>query len=138
GSVVPRAEIKVTNAATAEVRNSISGSNGSYLVALLPPGNYRVEVSKTGFKLSAFANIQVTVGETETLNVHLEVGAVTEQITVQAEAELLQTESSALGRVTGEQMVVGLPLVTRNFTQIVALNPGVSTEVNNATDLGRG
>src|SRR5258708_6305051 len=138
GSVVPLAEIKVTNAASGDSRTTASTNNGAYLVALLPPGSYRVEVSKPGFKLSSYPNITVNVTETQTLNVRLEVGAVSEQVTVASDAELLQTTSAALGRVTDERMVVELPLATRNFTQIVGLNPGVSADVNNATDLGRG
>ena len=138
GSVVPQADIKVTNTETGEVRTTASQANGTYLVPLLPPGAYRVEISKAGFKLSSYAAIRVNVTETETLNGRLEVGAVNEQVTVSAEAEQLQTESAALGRVTNEEMVVNLPLVTRNYTQIIGLNPGVSADVTNATELGRG
>ena len=138
GSLVPLAEIKVTNSSSGDLRTTASTNNGAYLVALLPPGSYRVEVSKPGFKLSSYPNITVNVTETQTLNVRLEVGAVSEQVTVASDAELLQTTSAALGRVTDERMVVELPLATRNFTQIVGLNPGVSADVNNATDLGRG
>jgi hypothetical protein len=138
GSLVPLAEVKVTNTESGESRSSTSTTTGTYLIALLPPGNYRVEVSKPGFKLSSYTNITVNVTETQTLNVRLEVGAVSEQVSVVSDAELLQTTSAALGRVTDERMVVELPLSTRNFTQIVGLNPGVSADVNNATDLGRG
>src|SRR5260370_1969696 len=138
GSLVPLAEIKVTNSSSGDLRTTASTNNGDYLVALLPPGSYRVEISKPGFKLSSYPNITVNVTETQTLNVRLEVGAVSEQVTVASDAELLQTTSAALGRVTDERMVVELPLATRNFTQIVGLNPGVSADVNNATDLGRG
>src|SRR5258708_7896685 len=138
GSVVPQAEIKVTNTETGETRTTMSQTNGAYIVPLLPPGLYRVDVSKSGFKLSSYAAIRVNVTETETLNARLEVGALSEQITVASEAEQLQTETSALGRVTNEEMVVNLPLVTRNYTQIIGLNPGVSADVTNATELGRG
>ncbi len=138
GSMVPQAEIKVTSADTGEVRTTMSQTNGGYLVALLPPGLYRVDISKAGFKLSTYPDVRVTVTETATLNARLEVGAVSEQVTVSSEAEQLQTESSALGRVTNEEMVGNLPLVTRNYTQIIGLNPGISAEVTNATELGRG
>ena len=138
GSVVPQAELKVTNVENGETRTTVSNSSGSYLVSLLPPGLYRVEVSKSGFKLLSYPSIRVSVADTTTLNAKLEVGTVSEQITVASDAEQLQTASSALGRVTGEKMVVELPLAARNFTQIIGLNPGVSAEINNATDLGRG
>ena len=138
GGVVPQAEIKVVNLGTGESRSATSAQNGSYSVPLLPPGNYRVDVSKTGFKLLTFSSVSVIVTETQSLNAKLEIGAVSEHVTVTSEAEQLQTESSALGRVTNEEMVANLPLVTRNYTQIIGLNPGVSVEVTNATALGRG
>ena len=138
GGVVPLAAVKVTNTGTGETRAAVSGGNGSYSVPLLPPGNYGVEVTKTGFKVESFPRVVVIVTETQTLNVKLEVGAVSEHVTVSSEAEQLQTASSALGHVTNEEMVTNLPLVTRNYTQIIGLNAGVSTEVTNATALGRG
>ncbi len=138
GGVVPQAEIKLTNLGTGESRTATSASNGSYSVPLLPPGAYRVDVSKTGFKTLSFSSVTVIVTETQTLNGRLEVGAVTERITVSSEAEQLQTASSALGHVTSEEMVTNLPLVTRNYTQIIGLNAGVASEVTNATQLGRG
>ena len=138
GAVVPLAELKITDVEKGETRTTVSNSNGSYIVSLLPPGVYRVEITKIGFKLVSYPAIRVNVADTATLNATLQVGALSEQVTVTSDAELLQTTSSALGRVTGEKMVVELPLAARNFTQIIGLNPGVSAEVNNATDLGRG
>lgn len=138
GAVMPDTEIRVTSLATGAVRAVTSGPNGAYSVPLLPPGTYKVDVSKTGFKTLNFAAVTVIVTETETLNARLEVGAVSEHVTVEAEAEQLQTSSSALGRVTNEEMVTDLPLASRNYTQIIGLNPGVSTEVTNPTALGLG
>jgi hypothetical protein len=138
GSVVPDSQIKVTNLGTGAMRTAVSGHNGSYSVPLLPPGEYRVEISKAGFRLVSYPSITVVVTETQTLNAKLEVGAVTDQITVTTAAEQLQTAASTLGRVTNEEMVTDLPLASRNFTQIIGLNPGVSTEVTNPTALGLG
>jgi outer membrane receptor protein involved in Fe transport len=138
GSVVPQAEVKIININTGESRTTVTSSTGSYLFSLLSPGMYRVDISKAGFKPLSHPSILVNVTETATLNAKLEVGTLSEQVTVTADAEQLQTASSALGRVTSERMVVDLPLAARNFTQIIGLNPGVSSEVNNATDLGRG
>lgn len=138
GAVVPQAEVKVTNLGTRELRSVTSGPNGSYSVPLLPPGIYTVDVSKAGFKTLNFPSVTVIVTETATLNAQLTVGEVTEQVTVAADAEQLQTASSTLGRVTNEAMVSDLPLASRNYTQIIGLNPGVSTEVTNPTALGLG
>lgn len=138
GSAVPGAQIKVTNLGTGDSRTATSASNGAFTVQLLAPGAYRVDITKEGFKMSTYPSVRVVVTETQAINPKLEIGTVTEQVSISAEAEQLQTESAALGRVTNEKAVVDLPLVSRNYTQIIGLNPGVAAEVNNATDLGRG
>jgi 3-keto-disaccharide hydrolase/TonB-dependent Receptor Plug Domain len=86
----------------------------------------------------AFRNYQLHIEETRTLNLELQVGTVSESVQVDASTQQLQTESSALGHVTNSEMVENLPLVTRNYTQIVGLSPGVAADVTNAGSLGRG
>ncbi len=132
------AQVKVTDIATGSTRTSQSNDHGLYLVSLLPPGHYRLEVTKQGFKIASSSDVQVIVAETTVLNIRMETGAVTETITVAASTVDLQTESSELGRVTDSEMLENLPLVARNFTQVIGLNPGVSQEVNNASQIGRG
>jgi carboxypeptidase family protein len=138
GAVVADAQVKVINEATREARVATSQSNGGYAVPLLPPGAYRVEFSKTGFKSAVKTGLRINVTETARFDAKLETGEVREQVVIAAGAQLLQTESSALGRVTDQQSVSNLPLVTRNYTQIVTLSPGISASVNNAAALGRG
>ena len=132
------AQVKVTDVATGSTRISQSNDRGLYLVSLLPPGHYTLEVTKPGFKLVSSSDVQVIVAETRVLNIRMEPGAVTETISVTASAVDLQTESSELGRVTDAEMLENLPLVSRNFTQVIGLNPGVSQEANNASQIGRG
>ena len=138
GGAVVGAKVVVTSLATRETRTVMSNSRGLYLVPSLLPGLYSVEVSMNGFKTLAVPQAKVTVTETAALNLRLQIGAVMERVTVEARTEPLQTQSSALGQVTSGEQVRALPLVTRNFTQIMALNSGVSAEVTNAGDLGRG
>lgn len=138
GALVADAQVTVTNEVTGEARNVMSQQNGTFLAPLLPPGSYRLEVTKAGFKKSVKEGLRVNVTETARLDIELEVGAVQEQVNITAEAQMLQTESTALGRVTSHEVVSNLPLVTRNYTQIVTLSPGISASVNNATELGRG
>jgi hypothetical protein len=137
-AVMPGAQIAVINEATGERRVATSHRDGSYVVSLLPPGSYRVEVSKSGFKTAVRPGVQINVTETARLNIQLAVGAVQEEVTVTAQQELLQTESATLGQVTSGEQINSLPLVTRNFTQIIALNPGVAADVTDSRDLGRG
>lgn len=138
GGLIPAAQVKVINQGTGEVRLAESAGGGTFLVPLLPPGLYNVEVTKAGFKLSSFKAVRVLVTETATLAARLEVGAVSEQVTVNAAGEVLQTESAALGQVTTAELVSGLPLASRNFAQIIGLNAGVAAELIDATALGRG
>src|SRR5947208_4542194 len=138
GAVVTGTKITATNEATGATVVVMSTNNGSYVVPLLPPGSYRLEASKEGFKVSNYPNIAVNVTETKALNIRLQVGAINETVQVDTTAEQLQTETSTLGNVTTSEMVENLPLVTRNYTQIVGLSPGVATDVTNAGGFGRG
>ncbi|MGA9668012.1 MAG: carboxypeptidase-like regulatory domain-containing protein [Terracidiphilus sp.] len=138
GAMVVGAQVKVTDVATGSARTSQSNEHGLYVVSLLPPGQYTLEVTKQGFKVASSTDVQVIVAETTVLNVRIETGTVTETISVASSNVELQTESSVLGRVMDSEMLENLPLVTRNFTQIVGLNPGVAQEVNNASQIGRG
>ena len=138
GGLIPGAEVRIVNAATNEQRQIVSDGRGGFFIPSLPPGSYRVTVTKSGFKTSAFDNVEVAVTETRSLAVRLVVGVTQESVVVTADEAALQTESSSLGLVTDSVFVEHLPLVTRNYTQIVGLNAGVSGNVNNAADLGRG
>src|SRR5215510_821386 len=138
GAVVDNAKITVTSESTGESHTGTSTSNGSYIVPLLPPGSYTVRASREGFKELVHTGVTVHVTETAGVNFRLTVGALSEVVTVSAEPELLDTHDPALGKVTNQLVVSSLPLVTRNYTQIIGLSPGVATEVTNAADLGRG
>ena len=138
GSSVGGAQVKVTSEASGEVRTVTTSPTGYFVVPLLLPGTYHVEVSQTGFRSVSVAHIKITVTETNALTLRLEVGQIAETVVVEAQVAQLQTETSSLGRVTSSEQVESLPLAMRNFTQIIALNPGVSAEVSNAGELGRG
>jgi hypothetical protein len=138
GGVLPGATIKVTNAATGQTQTAVTQTNGAYVVPFLPVAVYRVEASGKGFKTEVFEKVEVNVTETKVVDIRLQVGSFTETVTVQAQPAPVETTSSALGNVTDQHMVDNLPLVTRNYTQILGLSPGVSGEVNNSADIGRG
>lgn len=138
GGTVAGAKIVVTSQATGENRTVTSDARGGYVVPALLPELYTVEVSRDGFKILNVHDVKITVTETTVLNLTLEVGHVAERVIVGAFAEQLQTQSSTLGTVTSGDQVRDLPLVTRNYTQIVSLNPGVAADVNDAGAIGRG
>jgi hypothetical protein len=138
GSVVPNAEAKIVNDSTGETRTARTRSDGTFVFPLLPAGDFRVTVTAQGFETAVRTGVHINVAETTRLNVQLVVGNLTATVEVSAATEMAQTETAALGRVAGEQTVESLPLVTRNYTQIIGLSPGIASEVTNAADLGRG
>src|SRR5215475_5563234 len=138
GAVVSGAMIKAIDQTTGETRTATSSAAGAFLVPLLRPGTYRLEVSKSGFKMWVSEGVPVQITETVTLGVRLELGAPLETVEVSAASQLLQTEDSTLGNVVNERAVSSLPLVTRNYQQILGLSPGVAVEAFNAGEIGRG
>ncbi|MBV9082205.1 MAG: TonB-dependent receptor [Acidobacteriaceae bacterium] len=136
-AVVPAVSV-VAHGKTADVqRTTITNQAGEYTLAFLPPGSYELE-----FRLKGFATIveQATVGVTERIavNAALTPSSVSERVEVNASGALLQTESAALGRVVSDTAIKQLPLSSRNFTQLLTLSPGTSSQLNNAGALGRG
>jgi hypothetical protein len=132
GGTVAGAKVIVTSHATGEARSVFTDDRGGFLVSTLLPQLYRVEISKDGFKTLSIPDVRVTVAETTVLNLRLEVGQISELVVVEGYAQRLQTESSTLGLVSTGEQVRTLPLVTRNYTQIVSLNRGVASDVTDA------
>jgi hypothetical protein len=124
GGVVPNANVKITNNGTQQVRETTSDGSGNFAVRALVPGVYRVEVSAPSFSTQIQDNIKLDVSGAVTLDFHLVVGQVSQQVEVQAEAALLQTEESSVGTVVGNTQVVELPLNGRNFNDLTKLTPG--------------
>src|SRR6202521_4826174 len=138
GGVVPGAQVTLVSTDTNQSRTASTGADGSYKFALLPPGTYRVRFSAVGFKTAEVSAIAVNVTETPVLDRALEVGSQSEQVTVEAQTETLQTAPATLGSTAGTRTVTSLPLSSRNYTQILALSAGTNTGANNATALGKG
>jgi Carboxypeptidase regulatory-like domain/TonB dependent receptor len=138
GATIPRADITVTSAGTGASRAHSTEANGSYTFSLLPPGTYKVTIAASGFKTVEIPEVTVNVSETHAINQRLEVGTQQQEVTVTTEAQALKTENSSLGDVVGSRQLNELPLVTRNYTQILGLSPGAIMDVNNASGVGRG
>jgi len=134
---VPDAVVTVKNDATGVVRTVRTGPDGDYVVPLLPPGNYSVTVAAPGFKTQTNTNVIVEVATTATANIKLQLGEASQSVTVEATAVVLQTDSAANGGVVNDKTVPALPLSSRNYTQILDLQPGVSGSVPNAASLGK-
>jgi Carboxypeptidase regulatory-like domain len=136
-AAVPRAKVTAKDLATGLSREAVSSATGDYSLSLLPPGNYVVTVEAEGFEKQTSNNVAVQVATTTTLDFSLALGATSQQVSVEASAEILQTKEAANGDTTNGKTVIGLPLTNRNYTQILGLNPGVASVVPNAAALGK-
>jgi len=126
GTVVPGATVTVVDTATNRSRTVVTRDDGVYVVQGLAPGTYRVRVELSGFRTLARDGIRLATGETIRLDLQLDLGGVTEAITVTGDAPLLRSESSGLGHVIDNRKVVDLPLNGRSFITLASLAPGVA------------
>src|SRR5579863_6660292 len=104
GSAVPGAEVKVTQTATGAVRTVNTGVDGAYVLSNLPIGPYRLEVSKPGFSNYVQTGIILQVATNPTIDVALKVGNVSEQVHVEANATLVETEATGTGAVIPQRV----------------------------------
>jgi len=138
GGAIANVTVTITNKGTNEQRQTKTIADGSYTFTILPPGDYRLKFTAAGFKTAVVENVTVRVTNTEAVNQVLQVGAVTESVTVESSVEVLQTESSTLGTtVTGNQ-INSLPMANGNYTEILGLSAGTAVSVDNATSVGKG
>lgn len=137
GGGLPGADVTVTNKSTGEERKVAADESGNYIVPLLVPGTYTISVTVNGFKRFISEDVRVALTETSTVNASLEVGAVTESVTVNEAPSSVQTDGAQLGRVVDSRSVSELPLATRNFTQILGLSAGAATYLPDNTAVGR-
>src|SRR5438105_1798466 len=138
GAAIAGAMVTATNAGNGQSRVTTTGTDGSYKFSLLQPGAYRVKFEAQGFAVIEVPSVQIDVTETPVLDRSLSVSSETQTVTVQANAEIIQTASSTLGNVVGSSTVAALPLSTRNYVNLIAMATGASADVNNATGLGKG
>jgi len=121
GAVVSGAEIKATQTDTGVTRTVISAADGSYVLTTLPLGPYRLEVSKEGFTTAVESGIVLQVNSDPAVAIALKVGAITEQVQVEANAAIVETRSSGVGSVVETQRIIDLPLNGRNVTDLITL-----------------
>ena len=125
GSAVPGAEVKATQTETGAARTATSSATGGFILTNLPIGPYQLEVSKQGFATYVQSGIVLQVNGDPLVDLALKVGAVTERISVEANAALVETRSTGIGGVIENQRILELPLNGRNVTDLVTLSGGV-------------
>ena len=122
GAVLPGVEVTATQTATGLTRTVVTDETGSYVLPNLPVGPYRLDAGLPGFRTFVQTGIVLQVGGNPVINVSLEVGQVTEQIEVQADAALVETRSTGVGQVIDNLRVLELPLNGRNLQELIILS----------------
>ena len=133
GALVSGAHVILTNEATGVSANAISTSTGTYTFEQVNPGTYTVRVEATGFAPQVAKGLQVHIQESITQDYSLAVGDVSQQVTVETAAPLLQSESASVGQVVDSKAINDLPLVGRDWTTLAHLAAGTTTTGSNGS-----
>ena len=136
GAPVPAAQITLRNIETNSMRELKTGSTGVYTIPSLPVGTYNLTAGAAGFQNVEVKDIKLDVNATRRVDVNLSVGQVSETITVESTAPLLNTENSTTGQIIESKRVTELPLNGRNFQQLQLLTPGSVSSNNFQTGQG--
>ena len=126
GAAVPSAEVTVTETATGQTRTVKTDEDGFFNAPSLPVGRYTLTTSPAGFKKIVAPDIEVNVSARVVLDLTLEVGEVTDTVTVTGAAQLVETRSQNVSSLISEKQVTELPLNGRNYAQLALMVPGVS------------
>jgi hypothetical protein len=134
GASVPGATITITNKETNFTRDTVSTEDGSYTLVNVLPGVYSMKVSLQGFRESLRENVPVSVGQISRIDMKLEVGALTETVTVASAVQLLQTDKAVVNTELKSKEIVSMPLSAyRNYQSLINLVPGATpARFNNA------
>lgn len=137
GAVIADAEVRIVNVDTNMESTAKTNSSGIYFVPGLKPGNYRVFVSKPGFKAVSLSGLTLNVQSIVDRNFSLQVGSVSEVVTVTGGAPLVDTESAAVSTVVDRLFVENMPLNGRSFQSLIELTPGVVQTKGYAMTVGQ-
>src|SRR5438874_10366456 len=108
---IPGVSVKVINTATNATTTVVSSESGAYSAANLPPGPYRIEASLTGFRTAKVDGIRLTAGATQRVDIALDLGAISESVTVVAKSALVQTDDAKITTNMSNESIDQLPLV---------------------------
>src|SRR5688572_7975416 len=131
GGVVPGASVVVKNVATGATFEATSNTSGGYSIPALQAGQYTVTVSLSGFKTAVASDVRLAVGTPATVNMTLEVGALTETVNVTSSAELVNTQTATVSATLNADQLNRMPGPTRNALNAVTFLPGVNTATTN-------
>jgi len=124
GAAIRGANITVKSVETGVTRTVTTGDQGTFRVLSLGVGAYEVRASKTGFKTEVRSGVHLVVGQEAVVNLRLEVGELTQEVTITEETPVVNATTSSVTGMVGEREVKDLPLNGRSFDNLIALNPG--------------
>ncbi|PWU09523.1 MAG: hypothetical protein C5B51_06110 [Terriglobia bacterium] len=129
GAAVPNAEITITNVTANTSQKALTGPDGSFSVAGLAPGTYRVDVVTAGFKRTSQQNIELTTTGPTTVNLSLEAGSPAESVEIKGTSPVTQTDNGEVGVGLGTRTIRELPVIDRNHQELTSLQSGITPPV---------
>ena len=140
GAVLPGVTVTLTNELTGQSQTTVTTGAGAFLFPQVQPGTYTVSLTLTGFRTAEFTQVEVNVGAERSLTARLEVGQVTETVSVTAASSLVQTTTPEVTRTVEQRQIVDLPLNGRNPIELSRLQagvPGITNRTSTAINGGR-
>lgn len=138
GAAIPGAQVTLLEPSTNTKLTTAANSAGHYAFPVVSPGQYVLTVSKTGFRTSTISGISVQVMKSNTVNVAMRVGAVTQSVTVEATVGVeLQTTNASVGNELSTASLENLPQISRDATSLIFLQPAVTPATNSTTTGGQ-
>src|SRR5438132_6101546 len=135
GAVLPGASVNVKNSGTGSSVELVTDERGRYLAPVLQPGEYEIQASLPGFQTVSRRGIRLAVGQNAVVDIKLEVGQVTNQIEVVADANPINLTSAALSGLVNDKQIRDLPLNGRSFQQLALLQTGVNAALAAGNDV---
>src|SRR5665213_1490045 len=125
GAAITGAAVTVRNVNTGATRSGTTDDAGRYQVFSLPVGEYEVRAKKSGFAEEIRTGIDLVVGQSATVDLHLRVGEPSQQVTVHASAPVVSVTTRNISGLVGKQEIENLPLNGRSYDELLTLNPGI-------------
>ncbi|MGO8749394.1 MAG: carboxypeptidase regulatory-like domain-containing protein [Thermoguttaceae bacterium] len=136
GGVIPDVKVTLTSTETGNTRDATTNNLGYYTLPLLQPGNYKIDVTKTGFRPEERTGIVLQVDQHASLNFVMEVGTLSQELSVTEAAPLLDTVEPSVGQVIENRQVVEMPLNGRNYINLGLLSTGTADPLASSREQG--
>ncbi len=133
GAAVPGATVVARQVETGATRTAVTDGGGSYRIAALPTGAYEIDAALTGFGKQVRSGITLRLGQEADIHFKLKVQTVSETVTVEGEAPIVETTKTALGKTITNKQIDDLPVPGRTFTNLAFLTPGILVSTGGTT-----